>query len=109
MMTREQAEALGKRALAAGWDLVRDGRMHCVVCEQPERWGCAADEQQLCTPDFRDAATRGILLEQVMVRLGLSSWNAVGEYTGDFSAEALVSELELAKKWLAKSPTEAPS
>ena len=101
-MTREQAEALGQRALVAGFE----STVTCLDTCGLRLW--QLDRRQEFVPHFGDAATRGVLLEQVMVRLGLSSWNAVGEYTGDFSAEALVSELELAKKWgLANSPTEA--
>lgn len=67
-MTRDEAEALGRRALAAGFDAASTAvlcgaclyRACCLGCRVRKRYW----------PDFRDAATRGILLEQVREAYG---------------------------------------
>ena len=110
-MTRDQAEALGKRALAAGFVITRGRR----------RWGRHGSKRMRLllianvgyAPDLRDAATRGILLEQVREawedpnicvsrRADLSGWRVwhfdgngwtiIG--LGDTEIEALVCALE---------------
>lgn len=73
-MTREQAEALGKRAMRAGWEW-RDGAAFWASAYQRRdrildaaSWvsaGFGADE---VWPDVRDAATEGILAGQVRER-----------------------------------------
>ncbi len=122
-MTREQAEALGRRALAAGWVWSWGAMYH-----EPDDWGRweppygPSDKYHPDTwPDFRDAATCGILLEQVREAWGgihceplhPSGWRALagrGFVPGDTEPEALVAALEAApKSALAKSPTDAPS
>jgi hypothetical protein len=66
MMTEEQATALGKRAVAAGWR-VWPGQLslsgiRCTVTPMP------LSPRPIDTPDFRDPATLGILLTQVRER-----------------------------------------
>ena len=101
-MTREQAEVLGKRALAAGFD----PSSCCHFYPNDKQWW----------PDFRDAATRGILLEQVREAwsdpsLSAEAWRtcdgelewgvsgtAGATHGGDdraFEAQALVAALDL--------------
>ncbi len=134
-MTREQAEAVGRRALAAGFEprngmCYRRGKRHL---EMPSRvidavcWIPPDDGDWW--PDFRDAtgATRGVLLEQVREAMqdphAHTLWDAQNGWTvmshvfqcligvhQDHEAGALVAVLEIAKKYsLAKSPTDAPS
>lgn len=97
-MTREEAEALGRRALAAGWDKYSGGQMLCVA--DGSGWRIREGESPGFSvmvrvwPDFRDAPTHGLLLKLVQECLGLSSWNAVAEDLGDLSPEALVVALE---------------
>lgn len=103
-MNRKEAEAVGRRALVTGFPVtpgalyqrrvkglpplrVAFGLPGCYPGRLP---GIPSD----AWPDFRDAATRGILMEQVCKRLGLESWNSIAENSGDLHPSVLVDELE---------------
>lgn len=128
-MTREQAEALGRRALKAGWnwkvgaqafpnaralDHGHGSDSRLVECIFGDKIGLRGIGYWGEVPDFRDPATRGILLQQVREVWADShmaqEWDAEPDGTGCWSfyrpsdgswiasapseAEALVSALE---------------
>jgi hypothetical protein len=64
-MTNEEAEALGRRALAAGFKQNERPRCLCGTKYPPPRW-----------PDFRDWATLGVLVGQVRERLSGVVWSS---------------------------------
>lgn len=83
MMTEEQAIALGKRAVAAGWKWqagavdMEDRRIFTVlydgyICYAVNGLTYYASQNRFVNnvPDFRDPATLGILLAQVRERYG---------------------------------------
>lgn len=97
-MTGDEAETLGRRALSAGFRWGAEGALYRTGAEPQEEWRCfAADdgdglgpwfvsgegdvygaEEESAPlamifnpwPDFRDAATIGVLVEQVRERWG---------------------------------------
>jgi len=126
-MNYEQAEALGRRALAAGWvwsgvewssheDATaswRHGAAAVLRIWPPAPWPDDDDWEVEKVPDFRDAATRGILLELVRERrknrhLYVAPegdhwvvWDGFGECDGEpepSEPEALIAVLESAQE-----------
>ena len=83
MLTEEQANELGKRAVAAGWQwqagAVDACGWRCVDVDTHGAWGWARGSAVVFdasdTPDFRDPATLGILLAQVR-----KAWDEEGIY-----------------------------
>jgi hypothetical protein len=63
-VTNEEAEALGRRALAAGWEW-SDRQLSLSVLGEVDADGFDVD-----FPDFRDWATLGVLVGQVRERWG---------------------------------------
>jgi hypothetical protein len=76
MMSRDLDLALSRRAVAAGWKFTPGQRVFAESLGQddntiiPDGYAGNAAEMAQLRPDFRDAATRGVLLQQVRERWG---------------------------------------
>lgn len=107
-MTREEAEEFGRRALAAGFEWSDGGACTCCVGRHSRttpRW-----KRPPCPPDFRDAATLGILVAQVRERYGDPGLHVTCGLDGDGREEwvvwAVVDDYTGARDGIVAEPTE---
>jgi hypothetical protein len=90
MMTNEEAEALGRRALAAGFDAAHGG-VFLLHPDYPRGVRPMLDHESDVSdyidrggwPDFRDWATLGVLVGQTRRRLGMGWLVEIGARRAD--------------------------